>query len=541
MPTGLVLLVVLTCAWLEWWTVFGFLSGIFLTYVACKRERKREALGDAASALTKAKKEGLESALGVLPAFLVFPDYERVQWINQMLEKLWPFVARAASETLPGVLQPLLDEYCPSGLGHVQIREIRPGTKPPILGGIKVSVTTDDEVILDMDFKWSGNQQVLLDARKVRSRIHLSVSLERVLAFGHIRIILRPLIPQWPLFARLHLSLLSEPYIDFTIKALGGTLGAIPGLEESLKRLTRRVLGEVMVWPKNLVIPIKKGDFNTSPRYKGELFLRLVRGIHLKHVAEERIFQRPFNSMDPFVTAQVRDLHIARTTVQNANRNPTFNMESMFLVEDPLEQKLKLNVYDYNLFTDNELIGSVVLPIRNLEPNVPSNYQHSILGERKGIKYQCGEVQYQVLYMPYLEKTHFTFPRGWEGFSQKSVIFVMVSRARKLGRRGFAPTNARVCITYGGEQKATKVCPATQHPVWDETLEFVGVDTQLYEFIKVEVFNTRRWGGRGALLGWVEVPLSSIHASGGRLTDCFMLNGTSKGTVVLTFSIAGAV
>lgn len=532
----------MACAWLQWWALCGFLLGVAVTLSAWKKERRREAVGDAASALARANMAGLESALGVLPAFLLFPDYEKVHWLNRVVEKVWPLLSKATSNTVPGLIQPLLDERCPPGISHVKIKEIQPGTQSPVLGGIKSTITQANEVILDVDFKWGGNQRVILDVRQTQSRVWLRISLERLLAFGRIRVVFTPLIADWPLFAQVQVSLLDEPTIDFTMNALGGALTAIPGLEETLQKFIRQILHEKMVWPKALVIPVKEGNFETLPQYHGVLFLRLVRAVGLKHVAEDNVFRVPFNLMDPFVVLKVRDHRRVSTPVYRNERNPAFNMETMFLVDDPQQQLLTLQLYDYNLFTEDEHIGTITLPLHSLVPDVPSSFEQNVIGEKFGTTYMCGQVHFEALYMPYKGKLTWDFPEGWGSFSQSSVLFVMVSRAQGLGyKRRFAPSIPRTYVSCGRQLKATKACKGTRDPVWDEQLEFVGIDVTLCKCIRVEIYCMTRLGRKGPLLGWVEVAISSVQASGGKLTDIFKLNGTSKGEIILTLTLTGAV
>lgn len=532
----------LVCAWLRWWALCGFFVGVAVTLHTWRKERKREAVGDAAAALARANMAGLESAIGVLPAYLLFPDYEKVHWINQVMEKVWPLLAEVTSRTLPGYIQPLLDEYCPSGISQMNLKEIQPGTKSPVLGGIKSTITQENEAIFDLDFKWGGNQRLILDVRQAKSRVWLSVSLERLLVFGHIRIVLTPLIAEWPLFARVQVSLLDEPSLDFSIKALGGTLTAIPGIEETLKKSIRQIVHNKMVWPKALVFPVKRGDFDTVPKYQGVVFVRLVRGVDLKHVGEDNVFRIPFNLMDPFVVLKVRDHRTVSTPVFKNERNPVFNLPAMFLVEDCQVQELQIKIFDYNLFGDDELIGTITIPLQNLAPDIPSSFEENVIGEKHGTKYMCGQIIFETLYMPYRGKLTWDFPEGWGNFSQSSVLFVVVNQARRLPhRRRFAPSHPRAYVSYGTQRKATKACKSTTNPVWDEKLEFVGIDVTLFKCIKVEIYCMTRLGRKGPLLGWVEVALSSIQASGGHMTDIFKLNGTSKGEIHLTLTLAGVV
>jgi hypothetical protein len=44
--------------------------------------------------------EGLRMLLGELPAWIKFPDFERVLWLNRMIEELWPYVDVGVSDII---------------------------------------------------------------------------------------------------------------------------------------------------------------------------------------------------------------------------------------------------------------------------------------------------------------------------------------------------------------------------------------------------------------------------------------------------------
>jgi Ca2+-dependent lipid-binding protein len=51
-----------------------------------------------------------------------------------------------------------------------------------------------------------------------------------VQVFATARVMLKPLVPVFPCFSKIVVSLMQKPYVDFGLKVLGGDLMAIPGL-----------------------------------------------------------------------------------------------------------------------------------------------------------------------------------------------------------------------------------------------------------------------------------------------------------------------
>ena len=62
-----------------------------------------------------------------LPAWLAFPDVERVGWINSVVQQLWPHVTRAVEDVVAERARPLLESNKPRWLGHVKLSRFTMG------------------------------------------------------------------------------------------------------------------------------------------------------------------------------------------------------------------------------------------------------------------------------------------------------------------------------------------------------------------------------------------------------------------------------
>ena len=74
-------------------------------------------------ALKNVDKKTLKEVLGDvdLPSWITFPDFERVGWVNDTMDQLWPYVNDAVSITVRERLNPLLAENKPGWISSIKL------------------------------------------------------------------------------------------------------------------------------------------------------------------------------------------------------------------------------------------------------------------------------------------------------------------------------------------------------------------------------------------------------------------------------------
>jgi hypothetical protein len=99
-----------------------------------------------------------------MPSWVQHSDVQTVQWLNDILEKLWPSISSATEAVIMQTLQPILDQNCPSYLTSLEFSRITLGTIAPVIVGVRHCRTTaeDNCVRLDIELKWAGNPEVTL-------------------------------------------------------------------------------------------------------------------------------------------------------------------------------------------------------------------------------------------------------------------------------------------------------------------------------------------------------------------------------------------
>ena len=89
------------------------------------------------------EQEIIGSKMEHFPCWVNFPDYDRVEWINEILAKLWPIIAdRYATEFVTDFIQPeikrTLDRMQLDTVSGFNVKMVHLGRTPARLNGIKV-------------------------------------------------------------------------------------------------------------------------------------------------------------------------------------------------------------------------------------------------------------------------------------------------------------------------------------------------------------------------------------------------------------------
>lgn len=139
---------------LEWTFIFllGFMGcgyGYVLFFVSVyfiKYKARRENVADTMipSMSTKQQEQDvIGSKMEHFPCWVNFPDYDRVEWINDILVKIWPKIAGGyATEFVTDYIQPeikrILDRMQLDTVAGFNVKKVHLGRTPARVNGIKV-------------------------------------------------------------------------------------------------------------------------------------------------------------------------------------------------------------------------------------------------------------------------------------------------------------------------------------------------------------------------------------------------------------------
>ncbi|XP_028801178.1 synaptotagmin-5 [Neltuma alba] len=384
---------------------FGIALGIALMYgwqhVMKYRSAKRIAKAVDIKLLGSLDRDDIRKICGDnSPEWISFPVYEQVKWLNKLLSKLWPSVAEAGSMVIKESVEPLLEEYRPPGITSLKFSKLSLGNVAPKIEGIRVQSLKKGQIIMDIDFRWGGDPSIILavEAALVAS---IPIQLKDLQVFTIVRVIFQ-LAEEIPCISAVVVALLAEPKprIDYTLKAIGGSLTAIPGLSDMIDDTVNSIVTDMLQWPHRVVVPLGGVPIDISElelKPQGNLTVNVVKANDLKNM-------EMIGKSDPYVVLHIRPLFKVKTKVIDNNLNPVWDQAFNLIVEDKETQSLFLEVFDKDIGQDKRL-GIVKLPLIDLEPETDKEIELRLLPSLDTLKVKDkkdrGSLTIKVLYHQY--------------------------------------------------------------------------------------------------------------------------------------------
>lgn len=356
--------------------MFGMVFGIALmagwNRMMQHRATKRIAKAADLKSLASLGRDELKKICGEnFPEWISFPVFEQVKWLNKQLTKLWPFVADAAELVIRESVEPLLEDYRPSGITSLKFSKLTLGTVPPKIEGIRVQSLKEGQITMDIDLRWGGDPNIVLgvEAGHIAS---IPIQLKDLQVFTVIRVIFQ-LAEEIPCISAVVVALLSDPKprIEYTLKAVGGSLTALPGISDMIEDTVDTIVKDTLQWPHRIVVPIGGVGVDTSDlelKPQGKLTVTVVKASGLKNM-------ELIGKSDPYVILHIRPLFKVKTKVIDNNLNPVWDETFELIAEDKETQSVIIEVYDKDNIGQDEKLGVTKLPLIDLEAGTPKELE----------------------------------------------------------------------------------------------------------------------------------------------------------------------
>ncbi|XP_042398789.1 synaptotagmin-2-like [Zingiber officinale] len=433
----------------------------------------------------------LEKMFPEIPLWVKNPDFDRVDWLNKFLEYMWPYLDKAICKTAKEIAKPIIAENTANyKIDSVEFETLTLGCLPPTLQGMKVYTTDEKELIMEPFLKWAGNPNVTVVVKAFGLKATAQVVDLQVFAIP--RITLKPLVPNFPCFAKILVSLMEKPHVDFGLKLLGADVMSIPGLYRFVQETIKKQVAAMYLWPKTLEVPIMDPT-KAMKKPVGILEVTVVQAMKLKK-------KDLLGKSDPYVKLTLQDdnLPAKKTTVKRSNLNPEWNEEFKFVIKDPETQVLELSVFDWEQVGKHDKMGLNIVPLKDLTPDQTKTLTLDLLktldpNDPQNDKSR-GQMVVEVTYKPFKEGDVPNDISDEEGEMEKApegtpagggLLVAMIHEAQDL--EGKHHTNPYVRILFRGETKKTKCIKKNRDPRWDEEFQFVCEEPPTNEKMHVEV------------------------------------------------------
>ncbi|XP_050208663.1 synaptotagmin-2 [Mercurialis annua] len=478
----------------------------------------------------------LQRMLPELPHWVKNPDYDRVDWLNKLIAAMWPYLDTAICKTVKTIAKPIIAEQIPKyKIDSVEFQELTLGSLPPTFQGIKVYLTDEKELIIEPVLKWAGNPNITIAAKAYGLRA--TVQVVDLQVFAAPRITLKPLVPTFPCFATIFVSLMEKPHVDFGLKLLGADAMAIPGLYRFVQELIKDQVANMYLWPKALQVPVLD-PAKAAKRPVGILSVKVVRAIKLKK-------KDLLGASDPYVKLKLTEdkLPSKKTTVKHKNLNPEWNEEFNIVVKDPESQALEVIVYDWEQVGKHDKMGMNVFPLKDLTADEPKVITLDLLKNMDPNDAQNeksrGQIVLELLYkafkkdeMPNNVEDSNAVEKPPEGTPAGGGLFVViVHEAQDV--EGKHHTNPYVRLLFKGEERKTKPVKKNRDPRWNEEFQFMLEEPPTNDKIYVEVLSASNRIGLlhpKENLGYITINLADV-VSNKRTNEKYHLIDSRNGRI----------
>ncbi|MBA0813699.1 hypothetical protein Gohar_027527 [Gossypium harknessii] len=453
-----------------------------------------------------------------IPLWVKCPDYERVDWLNKFVADMWPYLDKAICAQIRSATEPMFAEY----VGKYQIEAIEfdnlsLGTIPPEIHGLKVCETNEKELVLEPAVRWAGNPNIVLTLKLLSFRI--TIQLVDLQIFMAPRITLKPLVPTFPCFATVAVSLLG-------------------------KKTIKRQVASLYIWPQALEIPILDPATVAVKKPVGILHVKVVR-------AQKLLKKDILGTSDPYVKLNLSGerLPSKKTTIKKRNLNPEWNEKFKLIVKDPGSQVLQLQVFDWDKVGNHDRLGMQFVPLKFLTPYETKEFKLDLLKHTDSYdpqdKKQRGKIVVELMYAPFradsgkLDGTQDGYSRKESGFDRTSdsevfggagLLSVLIQGAEDV--EGERHNNPYAVVFFRGETKRTKMIKRTRDPIWNEEFHYMLEEPPLNEKIHIEVMSKRTGFSFRSKehLGNVDINLTDV-VHNGRINQKYHLIDSKNGVI----------
>ncbi|KAM8855350.1 extended synaptotagmin-3 [Spinachia spinachia] len=454
----------------------------------------------------------LSSALQMV-SWVQFPEVEKVDWVNKVLQQAWPFFGMYMEKLLRNNIQPAIRLSSPA-LNMFTFTKVHFGNIPLKITGMKVFTHEVDQrqVILDLDICYEGDVDIDAEVKPP-----ITAGVKGLKFYGTIRVILEPLIGQVPLVGGVTFFFIRRPTLEINWTGMTNLLDS-PAFSSLSEETIMDIIASLMVLPNRMCVPL------IDQVKVDEMRFPLPRGVVRVHLLEARDLVAMDTYMmglvkgksDPYATLRVGNRHF-KSKIVKENVHPKWNEVFEFVVHEAPGQELEVELWDDDTDKD-DFLGSYQLDLGKVKKELeidqwfplektPNGEVHlklqwfslksdpSLLRE-SGDRFACAMLAVYLDNASNLPKDQNEITGQKHGKPAKEA---------RLTKKRTACPDSFVEFSIDNDVKKSKVVYASKDPVWEQGFTFFvqNVKTQqLTVQVKVNEKKTQ--------LGVLNIPLSGL-------------------------------
>ncbi|XP_022058905.1 extended synaptotagmin-1 [Acanthochromis polyacanthus] len=439
-----------------------------------------------------------------LPPWVNFPDVEKVEWLNKILQQAWPFVGQYLEKLLVETIAPAI-RASSIHLQTLSFTKVNIGEKAVKVVGVKAHTEQDKrQVMLDLYLSYAGDVEINVEIKKYFCK----AGVKGIQLHGKLRVILEPLIGDVPLVGAITMFFIRRPKLDINWTGLTNLLD-IPGLNALSDTLIMDAIATHLVLPNRLTVPLVANLHVAqlrSPLPRGVVRIHLLEAEDL--TAKDTVIKGLIDGKsDPYAVLRV-GTQIFTSHHVDSNLNPQWREMYEVIVHEVPGQELEVEVFDKDPDQD-DFLGRVKVDLDIVKKarvvddwfnlrDVPSGSVHLRL-EWLSLLSSADRLSEVIQKNQNLTSKTADPPSA-------AILTVYLDQAYELPmRKGNKDPSPMVQISVQDSTKETKTCYGTNSPVWEDAFTFFIQDPRKQD-IDIQVKDD----DRALSLGNLTIPLTRL-------------------------------
>uniref|UniRef100_A0A8B9JEY7 Extended synaptotagmin-like protein 1b n=1 Tax=Astyanax mexicanus TaxID=7994 RepID=A0A8B9JEY7_ASTMX len=484
-----------------------------------------------------------------LPTWVNFPDVEKVEWLNKVLQQAWPFIGQYLEKLLTETIAPSIR----ASSAHLQtlcFTKIDFGDKAIKVVGVKAHRENEKgQVLLDVYISYVGNVEINVEVK----RYFCKAGVKGIQLNGMMRVILEPLIGDIPIVGAVTMFFIRRPKLSINWSGLTNLLD-IPGLNVMSDTMIMDAIASYLVLPNRLTVALVP-DLHVaqlrSPLPRGVVRIYLLEADNL---AEKDSYMKGViaGKSDPYALIRVGP-QTFKSRHQDNTLSPKWGEMYEVIVHEVPGQELEVEVYDKDPDQDDFLgrikidlgivrkakvidewftlkdvkTGQVHLKLEwlTLEDNTENLEQ--VLKKNETFLSKTAVPPSAAILTVYLDKAE-----GLPGVLRIHLLKGqnLVPKDNMMGGMVKGKSDPYITINVGGNTFKSNVIKENLNPLWNEMYEVVLTDLPGQD-ISLEVLD-RDMDMKDDFMGRLKIKLTDI-VKAKHIDELFALNDVKHGSVHL--------
>ncbi|XP_029907239.1 extended synaptotagmin-1 isoform X3 [Myripristis murdjan] len=442
-----------------------------------------------------------------LPAWVSFPDVEKVEWLNKVLQQVWPFVGQYLEKLLVETIAPSI-RASSSHLQTLSFTKVDMGDKAMKVVGIKAHTENDKgQVLLDLYISYVGNVEINVEVK----RYFCKAGVSGIQLHGMMRVILEPLIGDVPIVGAVTMFFIRRPKLDINWTGLTNLLD-IPGLNVMSDSMIMDAIASFLVLPNRLTVPLVPNLHVAqlrSPLPRGVVRIHLLEADNL--AAKDSYIKGVMAGMsDPYALLRVGPQTFTSQHIDNT-LSPKWGEMYEVIVHEVPGQELEVEVYDKDPDQD-DFLGRTKLDLGIVKKSIAVDDWFTLKDARSGRVHL--RLEWLAL-LPSTDRLEQILKRN-ESVTSKTadppssaILVVYLDKAEALPmKKGNKEPNPMVQLSVQDITRESRTCYTTINPEWEEAFTFFIQDPHKQD-IDIQVKDV----DRVQTLGSLTLPLSRLLSS----------------------------